>query len=324
MPEWSTLLQTMFIAFLLAGVSFFTSTLLPTARGEPESFSSALVFHTEVSGIVLIWLASMMSGFGLPQVLAWLRSGEAEVSLTIAGVVLTALGFSRATSMLLRRVRNRPVESSPQEPNRALRTSGGFGRSGLPALFIDTLPLSIQMALISLLMTAAFSFLRVSPMFLYFLCFFVSVMAPMRYVLSMRALRVLPISTNRFALVLCLVPVVNSATFLGVVAIGLAIMGGSKNVLAGAPASQLMLIGGVACLAAWCAYRFGPKAMAGLGIVGVWTMMAFAYFATRFNFPMWVIFALGLGFLGFSFALARRWVGTGGTYRSRVDAVAVL
>ncbi len=322
-PDWASIPTTFLTAFLLAGVSFFASALLPGVQPKPDRWANALVSQIKAGGVALFWMVSMTSGLMLPQLFKAFHFEPIMVAGQVTfGLVLTWLGYRHATEMILRRARPRVSGEKNSTPSLHFKATGGFGRSGLFSLFGDTFPTAIGMAAIGLLFQGVFSPLRGNMVFLYFLCFFISMIASLRYLLSLRMLRTLPVSSNRLAAALFLLPIGNAAVFIGVMVLGRLAGLESGLVLNAVSGSTLLLVVSLACACVVLCVRFGPKMLAGLFFVSLWGLMVFVYAVTRLHLPQDAFYWVAIGLMVFSFVFLRKWIGVSESYRPKVEELA--
>ncbi len=322
---WQSLGLNLVVSLALSSFSTFACTFLPmTSSRQSGNELPARVWNLlSAVGIMLLFNAAMFSGCGMPMILDSVqRSPAAAVPLGALVLFFLVLGHAGMEGMLLRWARMRPQTCEAPRCEKQYQPAAGFLRTGLPALFLDTFGPTLIMSFAVLLIGLYFRALRSNWVFVHYSLFFCTILAGLRFAQSMRPLRALPISTNKLALTLFLLPMANATLFLGVVMIawllGMEFQPGATLWTAALLNAGLGSLSGALCL------RFGVKALVLMAFLGIWLLMASILLAERLHLASFAFWGPGLSLMAISFVLLRRWLGNSQTYRYRGEPAASL
>ncbi|HUR45438.1 MAG TPA: hypothetical protein VMZ27_06105 [Candidatus Saccharimonadales bacterium] len=311
------------ISLALSSFSVFACTFLPmsSSRQSGNELSVRVWNVLSAVGIMILFNASMFSGCGMPMILDSVqRSPVAIVSLGALVFVFIVLGYARMEGMLLRWARMRPPTRGASHSGSHYQPQLNFFRAGLPSLFFDTFGATLLMSFSVLLMGLCFKILRNNWIFIHYSLFFCTILAAMRFMQSLRPLRALPISTNKLAVILFLLPMANATLYLGVVAI--ASLLGMEFQPTAASWTSVLLNAGLASLSSAFCLRFGVKALVLVVFIGIWFLVVFILMVERLHLSSIAFWGPGLSLMALSFSLLRRWIGKSQTYRYRGEPAA--
>jgi hypothetical protein len=307
--SWGQAASTFVISFLICGCIFFVLTFFKVGPQEG-------LWNNLVAGLAgACWGVSAFAGIGVKYLLDF-RKHDAVTMTSVACVALvfTVLGFLRCEEVVRSRARNRLAQrGSPQRSGAVAMAieSTKAGLSGFPYMFLQSIKFSLGTAFGMLLFGALLrTFMPVSSVFVEFMMIFCALIPCLQYVSGLRQLRALPISLDRLAVTLFLLPLINFSLCLGIIFLVKAIVGsGTFNLT---PAT-LTFAGAIASLVNAVIVRFGLKSLP-FGVV-ISVMLLFALPMDALGLPVAGYCALTAVVMIASFAILRSSLRSSKMYR---------
>jgi hypothetical protein len=294
---WEQVAWTFVISLLICGSIFFVLTCVKTGPQEG-------LWNNVGAGLAgALWGLSAFSSIGLKFLLDSRKADAVTMAtLAFAALVLTVLGFLHGGAMVRSRARIRAVRrSSPRTVATAEAVSTQSRLSGFPYLFVESLKFTLGMAAVMILIGALLhALLRVNSMFVLYTLLLCALLPSLRFLTGLRQIRTLPISLNGLAFTLFLLPMLNFALCLTLLALVKTITAtGAFDVT---PAAVLFSAA-IASLANAVLVRFGPKLLPFAFVVCV--MAIFATPIELFRFPSVAYYAVSAALMIAAFMLLR-------------------